>query len=695
MKRTSHNSASKKSSVAHTQGWPQIVTASRFGLLQKVSLLAVAVIIGAAGVHLLSPSHADTVVQPIGPGGTNWGLTFDDEFNSTSLDRTKWTPTWTSGDGGTSNNSTMLAANTTVSGGYLHLKTGSGTGVNGSGAIVNSDPNYGPHPGEMITPSSTNATFIEWRALIPGSGVTNHNWPALWLSSENWPGNGEIDAYEGFDQTTTHLEYGSAGSGPAPAYNNPGTGNVGGPVRDWTAGFHTWGVLYSPLAVTIYYDGQVESVYNNSDLGPTYHLLETEPPYSLKGPMMLIMENAYAHDQTANTDMQVDYVRVWQQGAASTAPDPGTGTTTPQITQTGNLLVGKTFTPTGLTDSTTESGPITNINDQNEVSRWISSPSDGAYETTDLGASYNLSKVSILWAGDTTKDYEIQTSADNSTWTTVYTGVTNSQSTPPQLIDSTTFTHPATGRYLRIHFIDRWNNTYGNSIYEIGAYGTATSGGTTTPPVTTSGQITQTNNLLTGKTFTPTNMTDSTTESGPITNINDQDETKRWISSPADNAYLTTDLGASYTLSKASILWAADTTKDYEIQMSPDNSTWTTVYTGVTNGLSTPPELTDTIPFTHAATGRYLRIHFIDRWNNTYGNSIYEIGAYGTLATTTTPPIAVPGDANGDGFVNSKDIATIIKNWGLPEPAGTNGDLNGNGKVDSADIATLIKYWPK
>lgn len=148
----------------------------------------------------------------------------------------------------------------------------------------------------------------------------------------------------------------------------------------------------------------------------------------------------------------------------------GTPPATGKISQINNLATGKTFASTVGVSTSEPGNPLTNINDGNEATRWISQPTNGAAVSTDLGTVYNLNKVSILWAGDTVKNYTLQVSTDNATWTTVATGLTNN--TTPQLIDHTTFSAAATGRYFRIVCTDRWNSAYGNSIWEIGIYGT-------------------------------------------------------------------------------------------------------------------------------------------------------------------------------------------------------------------------------
>jgi cell division septation protein DedD len=227
--------------------------------------------------------------------------------------------------------------------------------------------------------------------------------------------------------------------------------------------------------------------------------------------------------------------------------------------------------------------------------------------------------------------------------------------------------------------------------------------------------ISQTNNLVTGKTWQSCNDASAY----PVTNVNDGVELTRWISNPGDNCSLSTDLGKSYILSKVSILWAGDTTKNYTVQTSLDNSNWTTVSSKTTSNSS--PELVDSAIANVAA--RYVRILTVDRWNNTYGNSIYEIGIYGSLATAPTPtptptptpsvtatptptPAATPtptpistctvsGDVNCDGHVNSRDLAILLGNWGRQSGVTrAQGDLNGDGKVSSSDLA-ILGNWGK
>lgn len=137
------------------------------------------------------------------------------------------------------------------------------------------------------------------------------------------------------------------------------------------------------------------------------------------------------------------------------------------VPSTTNILLGKLFN----SDAGTAGGsPLSAMTDGNIETRWISSPVSPATATVDMGATYTLSKITIVWAGDCTKNYTVQISTNNTNWTPVFTGQTDGVSRQ-HTVDITSFSATPTGRYLRIVMTDRWNDTYGNSIWEIMAYG--------------------------------------------------------------------------------------------------------------------------------------------------------------------------------------------------------------------------------
>ena len=302
-------------------------------------------------------------------------------------------------------------------------------------------------------------------------------------------------------------------------------------------------------------------------------------------------------------------------------PPPG------QVSQTNNLLNGKTFT-SSASDSTSEPGnPVSNVNDKNESTRWISVPQDATTLTADLGMNYTLTGVSVLWAANTIRNYDLQVSANNSTWTTIASGVTNNSAS--QLTSTTSFQATPTGRYFRIVAKDRWVASYGNSIYEIGVYGTAASNADTSPPAVT----------LTA----PAN--------GAAITASDIVPTATLTATASDNTGVTKvefyDNGA---------LVGTDTTTPYSFG-------WTTGVAG-----------------SHALTAKAY-----DAAGNT------TTSAASTVTVTLAPyPGIMPGDVNGDSRVNALDLSALISHDGQNYPA---ADFNKDGTVGAADMAILLSKW--
>ncbi len=143
-------------------------------------------------------------------------------------------------------------------------------------------------------------------------------------------------------------------------------------------------------------------------------------------------------------------------------------TTTPP--SGANLLVGKVFTA-DVADSTTETGnPVAHATDQNTGTRWISQPSSPVNLSVDLGGVYDLNRIVIVFAADTIRNYTVSVSTNGSSYTQISSGTTNN--TTAQTVTITSFSGTPKGRYLRITGTDRWNTGYGNSIWEVEAYGT-------------------------------------------------------------------------------------------------------------------------------------------------------------------------------------------------------------------------------
>ena len=53
----------------------------------------------------------------------------------------------------------------------------------------------------------------------------------------------------------------------------------------------------------------------------------------------------------------------------------------------------------------------------------------------------------------------------------------------------------------------------------------------------------------------------------------------------------------------------------------------------------------------------------------------------------------VPGDCNGDGYVNSTDLDVVRAHWGQSVSGAANGDLSGDGVVNSSDLDQVRGNW--
>jgi sugar phosphate isomerase/epimerase len=104
--------------------------------------------------------------------------------------------------------------------------------------------------------------------------------------------------------------------------------------------------------------------------------------------------------------------------------------------------------------------------DGNAGTRWSSEWNEPEWIAVDLGASYDLSRVVIDWETAYGSGYEIQTSPDGETWTTVHT-VADGDGGFDEL-DVT-----GTGRHVRLHLTERATQ-WGFSLYELEVYGTPT-----------------------------------------------------------------------------------------------------------------------------------------------------------------------------------------------------------------------------
>ena len=128
--------------------------------------------------------------------------------------------------------------------------------------------------------------------------------------------------------------------------------------------------------------------------------------------------------------------------------------------------------PTTASSIQGPSWPASNATDGNLSTRWSSAFSDPQWLEVDLGSTQSICQAVIHWETAYAKAFQIQTSNDNSTWTTIYSTTTATGGT--QTLNIT-----GSGRYIRMYGTVRATQ-YGYSIYEFQVYATTSTGNTVT-----------------------------------------------------------------------------------------------------------------------------------------------------------------------------------------------------------------------
>jgi hypothetical protein len=106
--------------------------------------------------------------------------------------------------------------------------------------------------------------------------------------------------------------------------------------------------------------------------------------------------------------------------------------------------------------------------DGNAGTRWSSAFSDPQWIYVDLGQSYNITQVVLMWEAAYGKSFQIQTSNDLTNWTTIYSTTTGTGGT--QTLNSSNGLSSGSGRYVRMYGTVR-GTQYGYSLYEFQVFG--------------------------------------------------------------------------------------------------------------------------------------------------------------------------------------------------------------------------------
>jgi beta-glucanase (GH16 family) len=248
------------------------------------------------------PTTSGTSGPPPDPGAPPssslpWNLSFDDEFDGTSLDQSKWSTCydWSCTNAGTPELEWYQSENVSVGNGVAQL-------------TARAQPAGGkPFTSGMIQ-SNGHFDFLygyaEARVLLPaGVGL----WPAFWMipADHSWPPEIDVMEFNGGEPDTIMENVFPQQGPPIPPFNLYG--------QDFSAGYHTFGVDWEPGSVSWYVDGVLERHVAVSI---------TKPLYLVANLALTAVPAPSASEMPAT--MSIDFIRVFQH-PSDVSPQAGTG----------------------------------------------------------------------------------------------------------------------------------------------------------------------------------------------------------------------------------------------------------------------------------------------------------------------------------------------------------------------------------
>src|SRR5689334_8779198 len=189
------------------------------------------------------------------------------------------------------------------------------------------------------------------------------------------------------------------------------------------------------------------------------------------------------------------------------------------------------------TASSTENAtfPASAAVDGNTGTRWSSAFADPQWLQVDLGATASITQVVLNWEAAYATAYQIQVSANGTSWTTISSTTTGTGGVQ-------TLNVSGSGRYVRMNGTAR-ATPYGYSLWEFQVYGD-------TGASTTCG----TANAAQGKPATASSTENAGT---PASNAVDGNTGTRWSSAFSDPQWLQIDLGSTQSVCQVILNWEA------------------------------------------------------------------------------------------------------------------------------------------
>ena len=478
--------------MSRTREWVEAIRAPgrrggtrRSGLRLRAGLSAAVVVVGTTAVAgfiaLGGNGLANAAVAPPPSGFT---LTWSDDFNgaaNTGLDTGTWK--YDTGPGssfGTGEIETMTNSTSNVfqdGNGHLVLRAlHSGTNATSgwtSGRVETQAATFGAPAGGVVRMES----MIQQPNLNTTTGAGY--WPAFWMlgaplrSGVGWPTSGEIDILEDINARSSVFGTLHCGTSPGgPCNESTGIGSGERACSGCQTAYHDYAVEIdrstSPEQIRWYLDGNNYFTIHANQVDATTWSNAVDHPFfiiydlAMGGGFPAAFGGGPNSGTVSGGQMNIDWVAVYNKGPGSN-PTP-TPTPTPSPTSGGgggsNIALNKPATSSSNENASL--GPA-NAVDGNLSTRWSSGFSDPQWIRVDLGQSYNISHVTLNWEAAYGKAYQIQTSPDGNTWTTILngTGAAGVQTLPVS----------GSGRFVRVNCTAR-GTQWGDSLWEFQVFGT-------------------------------------------------------------------------------------------------------------------------------------------------------------------------------------------------------------------------------
>ena len=293
------------------------------------------------------------------------------------------------------------------------------------------------------------------------------------------------------------------------------------------------------------------------------------------------------------------------------------------------------------TASSTENpanNPASAAVDGDAGTRWSSAFSDPQWLEVDLGQTSTITQVVLSWEAAYATAFQIQTSNDGTTWSSIYTTTTGAGGTQ-------TLAVTGVGRYVRMYGTARATG-YGYSLWEFQVYGEAGGGGCSSDDAALNH---------------PASASSAENGGTAAAAAFDGNAGTRWSSAFSDPQWIQVDLGSSQSICQVALTWENAYATAFQIQTSNDGTNWVSIY-------STTTGTGGTQTLDVSGTGRYVRMYGTARATG-YGYSLWEFvvrtgGGAPTSTPTPTPtptptstPTPPPGSCSADDAALNKPAA--------------------------------------